>query len=144
MIDTMHYFVGPIRSVSAFTRAGRSHPIDEATVLAFAFESGALGTLTTSFFTPSVNAISVFGTEAAVYSTGGGSDLQVQATGDSDRRDVALEPIDAVVDQLAEFASAIRGETQIETDGEVGLAAIAVLGAAVESAATGRSVDVSA
>lgn len=143
MIDTMHYFVGPIRAVSAFTRAGRSHPIDEATVLALAFESGALGTLTTSFFTPSVNAISVFGTEAAAYSAGGGSDLQVQATGDDDRKDVALEPIDAVVDQLAEFASAIRGETQIETDGEVGLAAIAVLGAAVESAATGRSVDVS-
>ena len=142
MIDTMHYFVGPIRAVSAFTRGGR-YPIDQATVLALAFESGALGTLTTSFFTPRVNAISVFGTGAAAYSLAGGSELQVQATSDGDRKDVALEPIDAVVNQMAEFASAIRGETRIETDGEVGLAAIAVLGAAVESAATGGTVEVS-
>ncbi|MGI9647643.1 MAG: Gfo/Idh/MocA family protein [Acidimicrobiia bacterium] len=142
MIDTMHYFVGPIRAVSAFSRAGRSHPIDEATILACVFESGAVGTLTTSFFTPRVNTISVFGTESAAYSAGGGSELKVQATGDSGLNDVELEPIDAVADQLAEFASAIRGEAQIETDGEVGLAAIAVLAAAVESVATGRSVDV--
>lgn len=142
MIDTMHYFVGPIRAVSAFTRAGRSYPIDEATVLALDFESGVLGTLTTSFFTPNVNAISVFGTEAAVYSMGGGSQLQVQMTGEDDRKDVTLEAIDAVVDELTEFALAIRGETQVETDGEAGLAAIAVLAAAFESVATGRSVEV--
>lgn len=141
MIDTMHYFVGAIRAVSAFTRAGRSHPIDEATVLTLAFESGVVGTLTTSFFTPRVNEISVFGTGAAAHSLAGGAGLQVQATGDDHRQDVALEPIDAVADQLAEFAGAIRGETRIETDGEVGLAAIAVLGAAVESASTGRTVE---
>jgi predicted dehydrogenase len=74
---------------------------------------------------------------------GGGSQLQVQVSGENDRKDVTLEPINAVVDQLAEFASAIRGETQVETDGEAGLAAIAVMGAAVESAATGRTVEVS-
>ncbi len=143
MIDTMHYFVGPIRAVSAFTRAGRSYPIDEATVLALEFESGALGTLTTSFFTPSANEISVFGTEAAAYSMEGGSQLQVQVTGENDRKQVTLEAINAVVDELAEFASAIRDETQVETDGEAGLAAIAVLEAAVESAATGRTIELS-
>ena len=143
MIDTMHYFVGPIRAVSAFTRAGRSYPIDEATVLALEFESGALGTLTTSFFTPSVNEISVSGTKASAHSMAGGSQLQVQVTGENDRKDVTLEAINAVVDELAEFASAIRGETQVETDGEAGLAAIAVLGAAVESVETGRTVEVS-
>ena len=81
--------------------------------------------------------------EAAVYSSDGGSQLQVQVTGENDRKDVTLEAIDAVVDELAEFALAIRGETQVETDGEAGLAAIAVLSAAVESAATSRSVEVS-
>lgn len=143
MIDTMHYFMGPVRSVSAITRPGRSHPIDEATVLALEFDSGALGTLTTSFFTPNVNDISVFGTKAAAYSIGGGAQLQVQVTGENNREDVPLEAIDAVVDQITEFAMAIRGEADVETDGEVGLAAIAVLGAAVESAAAGRAVEVS-
>ena len=142
MIDTMHYFLGPVRAVFAFTRAGRSYPIDEATVLALEFESGVVGTLTTSFFTPAVNAISVFGTAAAAYSTGGGSHLQVQVTGEHERNDVALETFDAVVDELSEFAMAIRGEARIETDGEVALATIEVLEAAVESAATGRSVEV--
>ena len=143
MIDTMHYFVGPIRAVSAFTRPGRSNPIDEATVLAFEFDSGALGTLTTSFFTPSVNDISVFGTEAAAYSTAGGAGLAMQKTGENEKDDLALEPFDPVVDELAEFAGAIRGENPVETDGEVALASIAVLGAAVESAATGHTVEVS-
>ena len=56
---------------------------------------------------------------------------------------MTLEAINAVVDELAEFASAIRDETQVETDGEAGLAAIAVLEAAVESAATGRTIELS-
>lgn len=143
MIDTMHYFVGPMRSITALTRRGGSYPIDEATVLAMEFQSGVLGTLTTSFFTPSVNEISVFGTEGAAYSMGGGAQLQLQATGEDNRRELDLKPIDAVADQLAEFALAIRGEADVETGGTAGLAVIEVLEAAVESAATGKAVDVS-
>ncbi|HEX9863934.1 MAG TPA: Gfo/Idh/MocA family oxidoreductase [Acidimicrobiia bacterium] len=141
-IDTMHYLIGPIRSVFAFTRAGRSHPIDEATILAVEFENGALGTLTTSFFTPLVNDTSVFGTGGAAYSSEGGSKLMVQGRDDAAAEEVALEPIDPVVDQLTAFAAAIRGETTVEVDGEAGLAVIAVMEAAVESAASGRAVEV--
>jgi predicted dehydrogenase len=141
-IDTMHYLVGPIRSVFAFTRAGRSHPIDEATILGVEFESGALGTLTTSFFTPVVNETAVFGTGGAAYSSGGGSKLMVQGRDDAAAEEVALEPIDPVVDQLTAFAAAIRGEAPVEVDGEAGLAVVAVMEAAVESAASGRAVEV--
>jgi predicted dehydrogenase len=141
-IDTMHYLVGPIARVSAFTRAGRERPIDEATVLAFEFDNGVLATLTTSFFTPVVNEIAVFGTHAAVYNTDGGAKLSVQRREDPSPEVVELVPVDPVVDELIGFARAIRGEGPVEPDGETALAVIAVLEAAVKSAETGRAVDV--
>ena len=141
-IDTMHYLVGPIDRVSAFTRAGREHPIDEATVLAFEFDNGALATLTTSLFTPVVNEIAIFGTLAAAYNTAGGSRLSVQRRDDPAPEKVELAPIDPVVDEIVGFARAIRGEGPVEPDGETALAVIAVMEAAVESAETGRAVDV--
>lgn len=140
-IDTMHYLVGPIRRVFAFTRAGRDHPIDEATVLGFEFEGGELGTLTTSFFTPVINEISVFATKGAAYNLAAGSRLQLQAWDGSERQEMELEPVDPLVDELSEFARAIRGETEVEVDGETALAVIEVLEAAQESAATGRAVE---
>lgn len=142
-IDTMHYLVGPIRRVSTFTRPGRDHPIDEATVVAVEFECGALGTLTTSFFTPIINEISVFATNGAAYNLAAGTRLQLQARDGSERQEAELEPIDPLVDELIEFAGAVRGEAEVEVDGETALAVIAVLEAAQESAATGRAVEVS-
>jgi predicted dehydrogenase len=141
-IDTINYLVGPVRSVFAFTRPGRFKPIDEATVLAMELESGALATLTTSFFTPVVNDTTVLGTDAAAWSTEGGARLKIQGRNDPGPVEVELEPIDPVVDQMAAFAAAIRGEIPVEVDGEAGVAVIAVMEAAVESAATGRSVEV--
>jgi len=141
-IDTMHYLVGPIARVSAFTRAGRNDPIDEATVLAIEFESGALATLTTSFYTPLANDLAVFGTLGAAYNTVGGARLAVQMRDDAGPQPVELPEIDPVVDELVGFAKAIRGEGPVEPDGEAGLAVVAVLEAALESSRTGRAVDV--
>jgi predicted dehydrogenase len=140
-IDTMHYLIGPITSVFAFTRPGRTRSIDEATILALEFEDGALGTLTTSFFTPVVNEIAVFGTDGAAFNTAGGARLQVQRRDEPEPKVVTLDPVDAVADQLSDFARAIRGEIPVEVDGEAGLAVVAVLEAAVESATTGRRVE---
>jgi predicted dehydrogenase len=139
-IDTMLYLIGPIQTVFAMTRPGRSHPIDEATVLAVGFDGGALGTLTTSFFTPVINEIAVFGTDGAAYSSGGGTRLRVQGRNDPGAEDVELEPIDPVVDELNDFARAIRGEMAVEVDGEAGLAVIEVMEAAVKSAEEGHPV----
>lgn len=141
-IDTMHYLVGRIARVTAFTRAGRSHPIDEATVLAMEFDNGALATLTTSFFTPVINEIAVFGTKAAVFNTRGGAELSLQARQDAAPSPVALDPVDPVVDELVGFAMAVRGEGPVEPDGLTALQVIAVLEAAEESATSGRVVEV--
>jgi predicted dehydrogenase len=141
-IDTMLYLVGPIRAVSALTRPGRHYPIDEATVLAVEFDSGALGTLTTSFFTPVINEIAVFGMDTAAFSSGGGTALRVQGRNDPAPTEVELEPIDPVQDELVDFARAIRGEIPVEVDGEAGLAVVAVMEAAVQSVEEGRAVEV--
>jgi len=141
-IDTMHYLVGRIARVSAFTRAGRKDPIDEATVLAIEFDGGALATLTTSFYTPTANDIAVFGTLGAAYNTVGGSKLALQMRNDPAPEPVELPEIDPVVDEIIGFARAIRGEGPVEPDGEAGLAVVAVLEAAVESSRAGRVVEV--
>lgn len=142
-IDTIHYLVGPIRRVHALTRRGRTRPIDEATVLAMEVEGGSLATLTTSFFTPAINEITLFATDGAAYNSEGGSRLQVQGRDESARTEVALHPLDPVEDELLEYARAIRGETEVEVDGRAGLAVVAVLEAAMEATRTGRLVEVS-
>ncbi len=141
-IDTLRYLGGPISEVHAFTRAGRDVSIDEVTVLSLEFESGALGTLVTSFFTPMLSRVAVAGTKGSAYMEGDGKMLFRQAIDEPIRQQVEIEPNDPIQDQLAEFAAAIRGETTPETDGDVGLAAVAVMEAAIESAATGKSVAV--
>jgi predicted dehydrogenase len=141
-IDTINYLAGPVRSVFCFTRAGRTKPIDEATVLAMELESGALATLTTSFFTPVMNNTSVYGTDGAAFSSEGGDVLKLMGRDDPAPVEVELEKIDPLVDQMTAFAAAVRGESEVEVDGEAGLAVIAVMEAAVESAATGRAVEV--
>lgn len=141
-VDTMMYLAGPIASVFCFTRPGREVSIDEATVLAFEFESGAVATITTSFFTPRISDLSVYGTKAIAFATGDGTALSVQDVDGMDRTSVDLEPVDPVVAQLAEFARAIRGETQVEVDGRAGLAVVAVLEAAVRSSQTRGAVAI--
>ena len=143
-IDSMRYLAGPIKSVYCRSRPGRDVTIDEATVLAFEFASGAVGSLLTSFFTPVINELAVFGTEASVFNRADGTRLAVQKRGEPEPAPVDLEPVDPIVDQLAEFVRAVRGEVRPEVDGWTGLEVVAVLEAAVASNGSGRAVEVEA
>jgi predicted dehydrogenase len=49
---------------------------------------------------------------------------------------------DSIVEELEEFARAVRGETQPEMDGERSTASLAVILAGIRSAKEGRSVEV--
>lgn len=141
-IDSMQYHAGPIRSVFCFTRSGRSHPIDEATVLALEFESGAVGTLVTSFFSAVCSELAVHGQSASAYNLADGTRLQLQIRGEATREDIELEAVDPVVDQLLEFTRAVRGEVAPEVDGRVALHVVEVLEAAMVSARDRRAVDI--
>lgn len=143
-IDTFHYLAGPIAGVSVVTRPGRGDiTIDEATALLFDFESGAVGTLLTSFFTPWNIRLAMHGTEGAAFSDHDGSRLEVQKRGDTERSPQPLPEVDAVADQLVEFAEGVRGRHAPEVGGEEALEVVAVMEAGIESAHTGRRVAIS-
>lgn len=141
-IDSMRYHAGPIKSVFCFTRAGRSVSIDEATVVAFEFESGAVGTLITSFFVPVLSTLTVFGQDASAFNEADGTKLFLQARGGAAREEIPLEAVNPAADQLVEFARSIRGEAKPEVDGRAGLEIVSIMAAALESATTRRAVDV--
>ena len=143
MIDTYHYLMGPIARVSAFSnRVLADQPLDHATGLMFDFESGAVGTLLTSHFVAGAVEVTVNGTAATAINLRDGASLLMQKKGESmpTEQDIALN--DPLAEQVGEFAEAIRGDAEIETDGRVGLAVTEVLEAAVASADRGRPVEV--
>jgi predicted dehydrogenase len=55
---------------------------------------------------------------------------------------VKYEKNDTIVEELEEFAAAVRGQGQPEMDGEKSTASLAVLLAGVKSAREGRRVEV--
>lgn len=143
MIDTYHYLIGPIAAVSAFSRGVLpDQPLDHATGLMFEFETGAVGTLLTTHFVPGAVEVTVHGTAAAAFSQRDGARLLVQNQGEAFPTEADLAPNDPLVEQIAEFAAAVRGGAPVETDGRVGLAVTEVLQAAVASAQRGQPVQV--
>jgi predicted dehydrogenase len=141
-VDNFLYLGGPIGRVAALTRKGRSVPIDEATGLLIEFESGAVGTILTSFFTPWHIRLAIHGTEGAAFTVDDGAVLEYQPRGERERQIRGVDSIDPVADQLTEFARVVRDSGQPEVGGRDGLAVVAVLEAAIEAAETGRFVDV--
>ncbi|HEY5684867.1 MAG TPA: Gfo/Idh/MocA family oxidoreductase [Acidimicrobiia bacterium] len=143
VIDTFHSFVGPVTEVSALgTRPVGVTGLDDAAVLGFRFGSGAVGTLLTSTTVPATNRVGVLGTEAAAWNERDSARLLVQRSGEREPREVALEELDVIADQLGEFGRCVRTGARPEVDGEAGLAVAAVVEAALRAAATGGTVAV--
>jgi predicted dehydrogenase len=136
-IENFHYLAGPITRVGAVSRRGRAVTIDEATALVFEFASGAVGTLVSSFFTPWRISLSVHGTEGAAFADRDGATLAFQPQGETSPAEIALGEVDAVAEQLVEFARCVRQGGRPEVSGAEGLAVVAVLEAAQRSVSTG-------
>jgi predicted dehydrogenase len=136
-IENFHYLAGPISRVGAVSRHGRSVSIDEATALVFEFASGAVGTLVSSFFTPWRISLALHGTMGAAFADRDGATLGFQPRGENRPTEIPLGEVDAVADQLVEFATCVREGKRPEVSGAEGLAVVAVLEAAKRSVATG-------
>ena len=145
MVDNLIYLVGRPSRLAAFSRPviGLSR-LDDVTTVTFEFESGPLGYLGTATVVPDVVRTAAFGTEGAAWNEGDGAQFFVQRVGDSLRAEQPIDTIDAVVDELSEFAACLRGERLPETDGRAGLEVVAVLEAITTSAATGAVVELDA
>jgi predicted dehydrogenase len=144
-VDSYQYLLGPIARVTAFCRrvALTGAEIDDTTSILFEFASGALGYLGTSWVHANRGStMTLHGTEAQAWLEADGAKLLLTRRGQRERTDVPVTPVDAIVEELTEFARCVREGKKPETNGEVGVANIAVLEAIVQASDSGRTVDV--
>jgi predicted dehydrogenase len=143
--DVLEYLLGPIRAVRAQS-ARLVLPGDNPDVasLILEHEGGALSTLNASYASASeYYLLNIYGKNAtAYYDLHNG--LRLLKRGEAEPTRVASAKNDTLVEQLQEFAAAIRGEGQIEVGGEGATRSLAVVQAGILSARQGRQIEVAA
>jgi len=142
-VDVLTYLMGPVKAVS-----GRSAqlvlPGDNPDVasLILEHENGALSTVNASYASASeYYLMNIYGKDASAYydlHTG----LRWLRRGSEKPEAVNYSEIDTFVDQLEEFAAAVRGQGAPEVDGEKAVLSLAVMRAGIRSAQEGRCVEI--
>jgi predicted dehydrogenase len=141
--DVLEYLIGPVKAVSGrFVRLVLPGHNPDVASLVLEHENGALSTLNASYASASeYYLMNIYGKEASAFydlHTG----LRWLKRGATKADPVAVNKNDPIVEELEEFAAAVRGEAQPEMDGEKGTASLAVLLAGIRSAREGRRVEV--
>ena len=141
--DVLEYLLGPVTAVSGRV-VQLVLPGDNPDVasLILEHESGALSTLNASYASASENYVmNIYGKDAtAFYDLRNG--LHLLKRGEDTAQAVACEKNDTFVEELEEFAAAVRGEGAPEMDGEAATRSLAVIRAGLLSAREGRRVEV--
>ena len=141
-VDTFHYLAGPAKRLVAFSKQIMGlTKLDETTSVLIEYERGPVGSITTSYFAQPVVSLSLYGSQANVWNDEDGTKLFVQRAGEMTRAPLDVEITDTVADELAEFARCIRSGSKPETGAPEALEVAAVLEALVESANSGRAVE---
>ncbi len=142
-IDVLEYLIGPIATVSAHL-AQLVLPGDNPDVasLILQHECGALSTVNASYASAGENYVmNLYGKEAsAFYDLHGG--LRFMQRGSEAVVAVPFAKNDTFVDELEEFAAAVRGQAVPETGGDYATRSLAVVRAGIISAREGRRVAV--
>lgn len=140
--DTVQYLLGNVAEVSSFmTHIATPADNDDVTVSLLKFESGVLGYLGSNYASPSVYYVNVYGTDGNLYCEGG-DNLHYRKAGSDKREIIKLTGVDTQLEELEDFAEAIRSGRKCEVDGEAGLRALAVVRAALRSNAEGCAVSI--
>jgi predicted dehydrogenase len=158
--DTLNHLFGPIEKVGAFfNKLYITAEVEDVTMTILQFDSGVLGYLGSSYATPRTNWVQVYGTEGKLscsvslpnlpfdeylkvwtvvdrYTT-----LQVLGKGKDQPEEIPLPIGDPILEEIDEFADCIQTGAQPETDGKGALVALALIRAAIDSARTGKPVD---
>ncbi|HEU4380682.1 MAG TPA: Gfo/Idh/MocA family oxidoreductase [Hyphomicrobiaceae bacterium] len=141
--DVLEYLLGPIVAVRG-QLAQLVLPGDNPDVasLLLEHENGALSTLNASYASASeYYLMNIYGKDAtAYYDLHGG--LRVLGRGEQSPVAVACAKNDSIVEELEEFAAAVRGQGRLEVGGEYGTRSLAVVRAGVLSAREGRRIEV--
>ncbi len=141
--DVLEYLMGPVKAVSGrFVRLVLPGDNPDVASLVLEHENGALSTLNASYASASeYYLMNIYGKEAsAYYDLHQG--LRFLKRGSSSSEAVRYAKNDPIVEELEEFAAAVRGEGEPEMDGEKSTASLAVLLAGIKSAREGRRVEV--
>jgi predicted dehydrogenase len=142
-IDVLEYLIGPIRAVRG-QLAQLALPGDNPDVasLMLEHENGALSTLNASYASASeYYLMNIYGRDAtAYYDMHNG--LRLLRRGESEPKAVQCAANDTLVEELEEFAAAVRGQGQHEVGGEYATISLAVVRAGILSAREGRRVEV--
>ncbi len=141
--DVLEYLMGPVAAVSG-RLAQLVLPGDNPDVasLILEHENGAISTLNASYASASeYYLLNVYGKEASAYYDMHNG-LRILKRGTDAPLPVPSEKNDVFVEQLEEFAAAVRGQAQPEMDGDKSTRSLAVLRAGILSAREGRRVEV--
>ena len=158
--DTLSYFFGPVKSAyGMFAKLYTPASVEDVTNTMFQFESGVVGYIGSSYAMLRTNWIYAHGTEGTLQCTvtlpnlpfdeylkiWGVVDrytkLQLFEKGKEKPVDIPLPIGDPILEQIDELATCIRTGAKPETDGKVGIASLALVRAAIESARTGKRVN---
>ena len=141
--DVLEYLLGPVKAVSGrFVRLVLPGDNPDVASLLLEHENGALSTLNASYASAGeYYLMNIYGKEAtAFYDLHSG--LRILRRGTENAESVKTPKNDAIVEELEEFARAVRGEGEPEMDGARATASLAVILAGIRSAAEGRRVEV--
>jgi predicted dehydrogenase len=163
-VNNLLSLLGDIVRVQAVTsNAARGFPVEDTAAVMFTFANGALGTFLLSDTAASARSWEQTSRENASYPTYADEDCyHIAGTRGSlsvptmrlkvfpgprswwEPFEASTEPVarsDPLANQVAHFAQVIRGEAQPICSGRDGLSTLLVVDAVLESARTGRSVD---
>ena len=141
--DVLEYLLGPVKAVSGrFVQLVLPGDNPDVASLVMEHENGALSTLNASYASASeYYLMNIYGKEAsAYYDLHGG--LRVLKRGDGHATQVPFEKNDTFVEELEEFAAAVRGKGAPEMGGEQATNSLAVVRAGILSAREGRRVEI--
>ncbi len=155
-VDTLNYLLGRTARVTAMLRRLYTPAeVDDVAALVAEMESGPLCYVGSSWAASgAAYFVNLYGTRAAAFfevdvnywhdgpAIDAHSTVSILRKGASGREVVPLERGDMYREELEELADAVRLSRQPETDGRSALEALAVIRAALESAETGRVVEV--
>jgi predicted dehydrogenase len=142
--DVLDYLLGPITAVSGqLARLVLPGDNPDVASLIIEHENGALSTLNASYASASeYYLMNIYGKEAtAYYDMHNG--LRLLRRGSDRPVSIQFDPNDTIMEQLEEFAAAVRGHGKPEVGGDYGTASLAVIRAGIVSAREGRRVPVS-
>ncbi len=126
-VDLMHYLVGAIEEIGGYGRSVLARPgVTDSVAAVFRFEGGPAGTMVSHYCTPVLFEYRIAGTEGVLRATPHRVWFR-PASGQETDDDFSADDRESYRKQMEHFGQVLSDRTAPETDGRVGLHALAVV-----------------